>query len=276
MKISHLLIFSILVPLTAFCQIPADTLNIKSSIVKNGNYIVEITLPPSYQAGKAYPICYFLDLKLAEPLMKNISDSLQRNKLVSDYIFVGIKCDDTSRWCIEQRVRDFSPTYRADQDSFINNLDTSIHLSGGAPQFLAFLKKELIPLVEARYNSIPEQRTLFGMSLSGLFASYVMIEDPALFTQYIIGAPSLWYNDFEMQKRLESTPSKKLKPLKHVYMGIGEKESLGMLEGFEHFTTKLRERKIQLTIETFPNKDHVGIWTILLVNGIKNRFPIQK
>jgi len=257
----------------ALCQTNADTLHFHSNTIRNGNYTVEITLPPNYDAAKAYPICYFLDLMLAEPMMKNISDSLQHNALAGDYIFVGIKCDDTTKWSIKQRMQDFTPSYREEHDVRIGNKDTSIHISGGASKFLAFLKKEIIPSVEAKYVSVPERRTLFGMSLSGLFATYVMIEDPALFSQYIIGAPSLWYNDREMLKRLKATKPKKLASLKHVYMGIGDKEVPYMLKQFNEFTVLLEEKNVKVTYEVYPGKDHVGIWSTLLVKGISAVFP---
>jgi predicted alpha/beta superfamily hydrolase len=257
----------------ALCQTHADTLHFHSNNIRNGNYTVEITLPPNYDATKPYPVCYFLDLMLAQPLMKNISDSLQRNALVGDYIFVGIKCDDTTKWSIKQRMQDFTPSYLEQMDVYVGNHDSSVQISGGGPRFLAFLKNEIIPAVEGRYKSKTEQRTLFGMSLSGLFAAYVLVEDPTLFSQYIIGAPSLWYDDGEMLNRLRAKNPKKLISLKHVYMGIGDKDATYMVKQFNEFAVILEEKNVKVTYEIYPGKDHVGIWSTLLVKGIKNIFP---
>ncbi len=262
--------------LHGYCQLTVDTFRISSKLVNNGKYIAEVSLPSGYQHEKAYPICYFLDLKLAEPLIKNISDSLQQHHLVADYILVGLKCDDTARYCAEQRFRDFSPSYSPRDEVYLGNSDTTRQITGGGPQFLAFLKQELIPLIEAKYKSIPEQRTLFGMSFSGLFAAFAMLEEPTLFSKYMIGAPSMWYHDFEMISRLRSTSKDKLKNITQVYMGIGSLDHEIMLNGFEQYADLLTMKGVYVTHEVYEGKDHVGIWKLFLEKGIMNTFPMEK
>src|SRR6478609_5193634 len=111
------------------------------------------------------------------------------------------------------------------------------------------------------------------MSLSGLFAAYVMVEEPTLFSQYIIGAPSLWYNDQEIMRRLGATKPKKLASIKNVYMGIGDKDASYMVKQFKEFGALLEEKNVKVTYEIYPGKDHVGIWSTLLTKGIINIFP---
>jgi predicted alpha/beta superfamily hydrolase len=51
---------------------------------------------------------------------------------------------------------------------------------------------------------MPDQRTYFGTSLGGLFGTYVLFTAPELFSNYIIGSPSFWYDDgimFQFEKR---------------------------------------------------------------------------
>jgi predicted alpha/beta superfamily hydrolase len=87
------------------------------------------------------------------------------------------------------RTRDLSPS-----------IDTSDPaddpaLMGGADQFLAFFRDEPKPWVRDRYGVDPDDSTFFGDSLGGLFATYVLLNEPATFRRYGIGSPSLWWDD---------------------------------------------------------------------------------
>src|SRR5262245_62975058 len=47
-------------------------------------------------------------------------------------------------------------------------------LTGGADRFLGFLRDELRPWVEGRYDVDSSDSTFFGYSLGGLFATHVL------------------------------------------------------------------------------------------------------
>ena len=255
----------------SFAQSSTDRFTLSSKKIKNGKYLVEVIVPTHYDSTQAYPICYFLDMQLAEELMKEINDSLQGQPSITPYIFVGIKCQENDKWCSLQRTRDFTPTYSAAMDAELKRSDTEDEISGGAAHFLSFLEKELIPTVEKKYKVIPEQRTLYGMSLSGLFASYAMLKRPYLFYQYIIGAPSLWYNNSAILEEFQNTPPEKLKHIR-LYMGIGDLDAPIMYNNFELLSDTLKKKKVSFTSEVYPGKDHVGIWRIHLTNGISTIF----
>ena len=85
------------------------------------------------------------------------------------------------------RARDLSATVDASQQE-----DAS--LMGGADRFLAFFRDELKPWVRARFDVDPDDSTFFGDSLAGLFATHVLLSEPATFRRYGIGSPSLWWD----------------------------------------------------------------------------------
>jgi uncharacterized protein len=62
--------------------------------------------------------------------------------------------------------------------------------SNGAEGFFGFLREELTPWLEQRY-SVAEDRTLYGASLGGLFALYVLLHHPGHFVRYIIVSPAV-------------------------------------------------------------------------------------
>jgi predicted alpha/beta superfamily hydrolase len=76
--------------------------------------------------------------------------------------------------------------------------------SGGAPQFMAFLKTELIPYVTKRYPS-NGVNLVHGHSYGGLFLAYVLAHDPSVFDGYMLLDPALWWNDKEVPKALDET-----------------------------------------------------------------------
>ena len=47
-------------------------------------------------------------------------------------------------------------------------------MTPGAGPYLEFFKKELIPFVESNYRVMPNDRTLWGYSSSGVFARYLL------------------------------------------------------------------------------------------------------
>ncbi len=256
----------------SYSQSASDRLTFTSKHIQNGKYLVDVIVPPDYDSSKAYPICYFLDMQLAESIMKEINDSLQHSPSIKPYIFVGIKCQENASECTLQRTRDFTPSYSSSMDASLNLPDDmEDEISGGAPAFLSFLQTELIPTVEKKYKGIPEQRTLYGMSLSGLFASYAMLQRPDLFSQYIIGAPSLWYNNSATLEQLRTMKAEKIKHIR-LYVGIGDLDAPIMYTKFEEFIYLLQKKGLAVTSEVYPGKDHIGIWRAHLTNGISTIF----
>ena len=247
------------------------TFELSTQLIEGGDYKVELILPPNYDANKAYPAFYFLDQQLADSLMKAVVDSLLHNKLVQPFLFVGISCNDTSRWCSFQRSRDFSPTYNVEEDLYLGLKDTSKHVSGGGPNFLNFLKQELIPEVEKRHKV--SERALFGISFSGLFVSYVLLDSPQLFSSYSIGAPTLWYDNNKLLKQFEKANPKNFESVRLVYLGVGEKEVLANFNTFNTFSAILAQKEVMLKKEVYQGKDHIGIWKPYLINAMLNVFP---
>jgi len=90
------------------------------------------------------------------------------------------------------RTRDFTPGV----DVTTGHDDPT--MIGGAPRFLAFLRDELLPWVEGRYDVDTNDSTFFGDSLGGLFATYVLLTEPDTFARYAIGSPSLYWGDGAM------------------------------------------------------------------------------
>ena len=90
---------------------------------------------------------------------------------------------------------------------------------GKAASFLNKLTDEIIPKTEKELGIEDAERTLLGVSLSGLFAVWAVFNTDA-FTNIISISGSLWYDGF-VEWMEEQTPSPQLKK---VCMLLGEKE----------------------------------------------------
>jgi predicted alpha/beta superfamily hydrolase len=65
---------------------------------------------------------------------------------------------------------------------------------GNAEKALRFMRKELMPYVNANYRTDPEDSTIVGHSGGGLFALYVLFREPETFRRYVVSSPSMWWD----------------------------------------------------------------------------------
>lgn len=142
-----------------------------------------IAKPAGYDGGtERYPVLYVLDGESHFKYASAAAELLASADRTPGLIVVGIASGS-----IQQRTRDLTPpsTDPADQRFAPGN--------GGASKFLAFLTRELQPLIEKTYRTRP-YRLLAGHSYGGLFAAYVLAEKPAAFHAYLAIDPSLGWN----------------------------------------------------------------------------------
>jgi uncharacterized protein len=96
---------------------------------------------------------------------------------------IGYPGGDTVPQTWAERQRDFTPTALEGREP-----------SGGAEPFLGFLRDELSPWLSDRYGVGVVGGSYAGVSLGGLFGSWVLLHEPAVFRRYCLGSPSLWWD----------------------------------------------------------------------------------
>ena len=130
----------------------------------------------------------------------------------------------------ELRCRDFSPTVD------LAGGHSNSAMMGGAARFLGFLQDELKPWVGKHYGVDPGDSMFFGDSLGGLFATYVLLNQPATFRRYGIGSPSLgWDEDLMYRHEAEYAQAHDDLAAK-VLFAVGGYENPA---GFMHFLDQL-------------------------------------
>jgi hypothetical protein len=134
-------------------------------------------------------------------------------------------------------------------------------LTGGAEIFLRVLSEEILPAVDKAFRVDQSRRLLFGLSASACFASFALLTQPSLFTDYAIVSPGLLGQIFRMEAEWASThddlPARVL-----LTVGQGEiYDALSLVSKVAQFSERLASRNypsLKLTTWFIDQADHVG------------------
>lgn len=165
--------------------------------------VLNIYLPNGYDKAseKKYPVIYLLDGSQEEDFI-HIAGLVQFGSfswinMIPETMVVGIGNVD--------RKRDF--TYPSNDELDQKEFPTS----GGSASFIEFLEKEVQLLVAKNYR-VSEEKTIIGQSLGGLLAAEILHKKPALFDNYILVSPSVWW-DGNSLLRMKPIPATSLKKI---------------------------------------------------------------
>jgi predicted alpha/beta superfamily hydrolase len=122
------------------------------------------------------------------------------------------------------RTRDLTPTPidpRLDTDPpNVTLADTTFYkTSGGGENFIAFIEKELMPHIEAKYPTAP-YKMLIGHSFGGLAVMQTFVHHNDLFNSYICIDPSMWWDKEKLLKETQKALAEKNFEGKSFYLGI--------------------------------------------------------
>jgi len=157
-----------------------DSLN--SDVLKEKR-LFQVFVPQNYKPGSAdkYDVMYVLDGgNWNTGLITKVQRFLEGESYMPPTIIVSVMGID--------RVKDLTPTHMDDWKN-----------SGGAANFLRYIKDELIPHINKEYPSNGDN-TLWGHSLGGLFVINALLSEPRTFKSYIAVDPSLWWDNGYIQK----------------------------------------------------------------------------
>lgn len=152
--------------------------------------VLLVSTPLTYAGGtERYPVLYMTDGVAHLLHVRGTVDHLVRNGLMPEVVIVGIANTD--------RTRDLTPTAGGFYNPDGSRREQPI--GGGAPKFLEFLEKEVFPVIEAKYRTLP-YRIFAGHSLGGLLALHTLAVRPELFQALIAASPTLdWDGDYAMR-----------------------------------------------------------------------------
>lgn len=227
----------------------SEVRKITSSIVAGQEYELHILLPGDYQKGlKKYPVVYLMDSQWDFPLVKSLYGEHYFDGFIPELIIVGVTWGGVNPNPDSLRARDYTPTREA-----------RLPQSGGADNFLAFMKNELFPFIETNYKADSKSRTLMGCSLGGLFTLYTLFTQPELFAGYAAASPAVGWDREVLYKYEKEFPQKKLLTPVRVFMTIGDVERSRPV--YEKFAAQMISRNyasVSLQSKILENTGHSG------------------
>jgi predicted alpha/beta superfamily hydrolase len=230
-----------------------------SKNVPNQTFQIKIDLPESYSKSDTihYPVLYLTDADFLFGIASDMVDYLRWGGFMPEVIIVGIAYGSKDREGGNMRSRDFRPY--PDAEGIV-----------GASRFLKFITDELFPMIETNYRVEMNDKTLFGVSAGGRFATYVLFISPDIFNRYIINSPVLDdANNWAF--RLEEEFFNKKKDISaRVYMSMGEVESY--YPPFPHFIKIIESRNysgLEFKHELLNRGRHFSVISEALSRGLK-------
>ncbi len=265
---------------SAYSLVGTEVRDIHSHVL-NRDYQVFISLPQSYAAhpDARYPAVFVADGDFGFPVIRSIGNLVARHSDdLQDFILVGLSYShgDSGEF---SRDRDYTPVPREDEA----DVDTTGRklIYGESKAYRTFLKTEVFPLIATAYRADMHRAVFAGHSYGGLLGADILLNDPEMFSAYILSSPSLWFGKREIFRR-EGEYARLHKDLPaRVYMSVGGFETTGngprynasrdMVGDMRGFAGELASRHYpHLTVESHvvDGEDHLSVAAINYTHGL--------
>lgn len=211
---------------------------------------INVYLPPGYadSAGARLPVLYMPDGGMAEDFL-HVAGLVQvsvGNGTMRPFILVGIENTE--------RRRDMTGPTRNEQDRKI------APRVGGSAAFRAFIRRELMPRVRARYRTTDET-AIVGESLAGLFVVETLLAEPDLFDTYIAFDPSLHWNDQGLVNGAAEVLRGRPGLSKTLYLASSSEEMIpGTMQRFADVLSRSAPPGLRWHLEKMPEERHSTIY----------------
>jgi len=227
-----------------------------NSNILNEERVYYISTPDNYDNTQAYPVLYVIDGNELFKLNSSAVNFLTNRGFMPPTIVIVI---DNSN----HRDRDLTPT-KSDWSP----------TGGGAEKFLSFLTNELMPEIEKNYKTQPH-KTIYGSSLGGLFALYVLFNHPDKFDNYIAISPSLYHDNrliFDHALSYFSKPS--TGDNKFVFLSLADEAYQELRETFRNtidlFKSKANSMNMRWSHKVYDTETHETSKLVGLNDGLRS------
>jgi hypothetical protein len=257
--------------LNQVCLENTEQFTLASKYVAGENYVIQIGLPSGYfSANKSYPVLYVLDGDKSFGMTKEIADWLMWSNEIKDIIVVGISYGQGMESWWNKRARDY--THCNDTVSAKGWFKNT----GGADNFLKFMKNELFPAINKNYRTNKDSVTIMGISFGGMLSTYVLFTQTEMFNGYIIIAPPLSWNYksiFKLEAEYFSNHKELNKTVFIAYGTLDDKELI--INPTDKFINNIQLRNyegLKFVPQIFEGETHISVYSTALTNGLKTIF----
>ncbi len=220
---------------------------------------IDVALPLAYEmTQQKLPVVYVTDSNGFFLIVAGMMRALQLGGELPPVILVGIGYEvDNIMEMLSLRNRDLTPTYNKEWTEQAQAAPPPFAMSpeirtGGADDFLRFIEEDVKPFINKTYRTDPDNETLVGYSLGGLFALHALFNHSDSFDKFIVGSPSIWWDDAisftyeeDYAKRNDDLP-------KSVFISSGSLEETDGPEDWAKMVTNARVMYRKLTDRGYP------------------------
>lgn len=246
-----------------FAQDPGENLQIGvhkivHSGILNEDRNVHVFLPKGYSDSRdRYPVLYTLYSNIRDfHFYTGIVNGLSRIRIIPELIVAAVDLGDGMRDLTPTKSPDYGPT------------------SGGAANYLKFLKDELIPYIEDNYRTQSE-RLYWSHSIGGLFGLYAFMSEPDLFESCLVSSPFFVYDGDEkyLIKNTESFLENRNGMEGFIYICVGDESRLvTQIEEFLRILENRNVKGLKWLYDKMPGETHMSILARSLTEGLRAKF----
>jgi len=254
-----------------------ETHDIESTIVGR-TFHITVQLPIRLKDGsERFPVIYVPDAQTGSRF-EEMDLWMQWAGEVPRFIAVNIGYPSWAEWQLRQR--DFTPTDTGPITGYSGGLidiESAViegAKSGGAAEFLAFIRKELKPFIDKNYPTIATDNGYFGHSKAGLFGMYVLLNQPETFSRYILGSPSLYWDDGLMLKQAESLVASGKSVSAKLFLGAGSLENENTISNLLEMAAVLEKVEgLEVATRIFQDESHATVYSLTYSHGVRWAYP---
>ena len=189
--------------------------------VRGRDYQIYVSLPEGYaeHPDRRYPVVFTTDADYGFPMLRLIGRRMNGARpRIEDFILIGLSYAKGETGS-QSRRRDYTPTANGHEDAPAD----AVH--GEALAYRDYLRDAVFPFVEARWRTDPARRFFIGHSYGGLLGAQILLTDPGMFSGYVLGSPSLWYDGRYLLRKAPGLLAARPDIAARVYLYIGAFEA---------------------------------------------------
>jgi predicted alpha/beta superfamily hydrolase len=212
-----------------------------------------------------YVFCV-LDGERVFPIIRGTRAILDSKKEIEDLIIASINAADfTFRYNDNTTSVSTSTDEKKEKDL---KASKGSFKSGGADQFFASMKTEIIPFVDKNYKTNSD-RGIFGHSFGGLFTAYCLVNSDGYFTRFGVSSPVLWWDNEKLLNQAV-TQFKENKtwdiPQTKIFISVGGKEHSGFVPTMVKYSSYFEQSdyyNIDLKWQIFEGESHNSMYSLI-------------
>jgi predicted alpha/beta superfamily hydrolase len=243
------------------------------------DFLIEVATPQvPLAAGRKLPVVYLVDGNLSFGMAASIARMIQFGPFpLPPTLVVGIGYalePAEAHLAHVLRLRDLSPwpDEVALEQTRAQGFPADIR-QGGAGALLEFIETQVKPFIASAYPVQPDDATIAGASLGGLFALHAAFNGD--FRRCIAVSPSIWWGGGQMLGLVETAPTGP----QHLFIGVGGEEEKhdirsALVSNCYALEARLRRGRpdIDVGLKVFEGETHMSVFPGAFARGLSEVF----